>query len=204
MFHAQSEAMQLKVAQLKKHILENLSPLEQLHHRLLTTLRHTLSDDAVVVSDMTQLAYSANFLFSVDKEECWLHPTGYGSLGFALPVALGAKMAQLERQVIAMMGDAGFQYTLQELGTAVEHKLGLPILLWNNHSLGEIERSMEAVNIPPTQVHQHNPDFLMLARAYGCDAILASTQDLFVQSIQESFAKDKPTLIEVRQDANWL
>ncbi len=195
---------QLKVAQLKKQILDNLSPLEQLHHRLLTILRHTLSDDAVVVSDMTQLAYSANFLFPMDKEKCWFHPTGYGSLGFAFPVAIGAKIAQPKRQVLAMVGDAGFQYTLQELGTAVEHKLGLPILLWNNHGVGEIERSMKAINIPATQVHQHNPDFIALAKAYGCDALIADTKEVFVQSIQESFVKQKPTLIEVRQDADWL
>ncbi len=199
-----SEATTLKVAQLKKQILSGLSPLEQQHQHLLNILRQSLKEDTVVVSDMTQLAYSATHLLPIHKPKCWLHPAGYGSLGFALPVAIGAKFAQPKRDIIAIIGDAGFQYTLQELGTAVEHKLGFPILLWNNDSLGEIERGMEAVNIPPTQIRQHNPDFLALARAYGCDAVLASTQDIFVQAVKESFSKDKPTLIEVKQDSSWL
>jgi 5-guanidino-2-oxopentanoate decarboxylase len=199
-----SEAMQLKVAKLKQEALDNLSPLEQKHYRLLTLLRQTLADDAVVVSDMTQLAYSATPLFPMNQPDCWLHPTGYGSLGFALPVAIGAKFAAIKREVIALIGDAGFQYTLQELGTAVEHNLGLPILLWNNDALGEIERSMTAIDIPPIHIRQHNPDFLMLAKAYGCDAICADTAEIFAKSIKESFSKDKPTLIEVRQDSSWL
>ena len=193
-----------EVKTLKKQILENLSPLEQKHHRLLTLLHQTLADNAVVVSDMTQLAYSANYLFPMNQPKCWLHPTGYGSLGFALPVAIGAKFAEPKRDIIAIIGDAGFQYTLQELGTAVEHKLGLPILLWNNDSLGEIERSMEAVNIPPIQIRQHNPDFLALAKAYGCNALSPNSAEEFTQAIRESFTKDKPTLIEVRQDSSWI
>jgi 5-guanidino-2-oxopentanoate decarboxylase len=199
-----SEAMHLKVAQLKQQILNSLSPLEQKHLRLLTLLRQALTDDAVVVSDMTQLAYSATPLFPMNQPHCWLHPTGYGSLGFAFPTAIGAKLADIKRNVIALIGDAGFQYTLQELGTAVEHKLGLPILLWNNDALGEIERSMKAVNIKPIHIRQHNPDFLMLARAYGCDAICVESADMFTKAVKESFGKDKPTLIEVRQDSSWL
>jgi 5-guanidino-2-oxopentanoate decarboxylase len=199
-----SKVMQLKVAQLKQQILDNLSPLEQKHHHLLNLLRQTLADDAVIVSDMTQLAYSATPLFPMHQPNCWLHPSGYGSLGFALPVAIGAKFAAPKREVIALIGDAGLQYTLQELGTAVEHKLGLPILLWNNDSLGEIERSMKSVGISPIYIHQHNPDFLMLAKSYGCDAIAIDNAELFTKVIKESFSKDKPTLIEVRQDSSWL
>jgi 5-guanidino-2-oxopentanoate decarboxylase len=138
------------------------------------------------------------------KPNCWFNPTGYGTLGYAFPAALGAKFAAPERNVAVLVGDAGFQYTLQELGTAVEHKLPLAIILWNNGGLGEIERSMQAVNIQPTQVKPHNPDFQALAKAYGADAVLADSKELFIKSVRGSQTKDRPTLIEVRQGSSWL
>lgn len=193
-----------KVGKIKQGILESLSPLEKEHHILLKNLRNALPENAFVTADMTQLAYSAVYLFEVPKPNSWFFPMGYGTLGYALPAAIGAKFAALERAGAVLVGDAGFQYTLQELGTAVEHNLSLPIILWNNGGLGEIERSMEAVSIDPVQVTPHNPDFVALAKAYGCDALKVKSKKAFEQAVSESQEKDKPTLIEVRQGSEWL
>ena len=67
----------------------------------------------------------------------WLHPNGYGTLGYALPAAIGAKLGAPARPVVALVGDAGLLFTVQELATAVDEGLCLPILLWNNDGLGQ-------------------------------------------------------------------
>ena len=193
-----------KVKKMKREVLESLTPLEKEHHTLLKSLRKTLPENAFVTADMTQLAYSAIHLCEGLSPDSWLYPTGYGTLGYALPAAIGAKFALLERAGAVLVGDAGFQYTLQELGTAVEHNLALAIILWNNGGLGEIERSMEAVGIDPVQVAPHNPDFVALAKAYGCDALRAESQEAFERAVSESQHKYKPTLIEVVQGSSWL
>ncbi len=71
----------------------------------------------------------------MSQPRTWLHPVGFGTLGFALPAAIGARSAWGATPVAALAGDYGLQYTINELGTAVEHKLAMPILVWNNNAL---------------------------------------------------------------------
>jgi 5-guanidino-2-oxopentanoate decarboxylase len=135
--------------------------------RVLAAVRAALPAEAAVFSDMTQVAYLGNYAFTVDRPGSWFHPSGYGTLGYALPAAMGALVAEPNRPVVALAGDFGFQFTLQELAGAVELQLPLPIVLWNNSALGQIRDDMVAAGIPPTGVIGHNPDFPALARAYG-------------------------------------
>ena len=77
---------------------------------------------------MTQIAYFGNYAFPVDAPRRWFHPSGYGTLGFALPAAIGAKIASPAHAVAALAGDFGLQFTLAELMTAVEANLSLPMI----------------------------------------------------------------------------
>src|SRR5436305_363147 len=97
----------------------------------------------------------------------WFHPSGYGALGYALPAAIGAKIAQPARAVVALAGDFGVQFTLQELMTAVELDLSLPLVVWNNSALGQIRDDMRAAGIAPIGAVARNPDFVALASARG-------------------------------------
>jgi 5-guanidino-2-oxopentanoate decarboxylase len=83
-------------------------------------IRAALPADGVVFSDMTQIAYLGNYAFPTDLPGCWMHPSGYGTLGFAMPAAIGAKIAAPARAVLALAGDYGLQFTINELITAVE------------------------------------------------------------------------------------
>ena len=87
-----------------------------------------------------------------------------------LPAGIGAKFGVGDTPVAVLIGDYGIQYTLNELGTAAEHKLPLIILLWNNERLGAIHDNMVEQGIQPNAVTLRNPDFQMLAKAYGCNA----------------------------------
>ncbi|HYN00392.1 MAG TPA: thiamine pyrophosphate-dependent enzyme, partial [Aestuariivirgaceae bacterium] len=147
---------------------------------------------------MTQIAYAANEIFDVDVPRAWIHPVGFGTLGFALPAAIGAKAALPQRPVAAMLGDYGFQYTVNELGTAVELQQQMPILLWNNDALGQIRDDMIMKGIQPNAVTLRNPDFQALAKAYGCLAEMPRSLDDLRLAIARALKAKGPTLIEMR------
>ena len=105
---------------------------------------------------------------------------------------------------MALVGDGGFQFTMQELGTAVENRLPLAILLWDNDSLAQIRDGMKARGIPTIGVDQLNPDFIALARAYGCATAEPTSLAEFESSLTTAFAGDRPTLIQLREDAPFL
>ncbi len=165
--------------------------------RVLNVIRDCLPMDTVIASDMTQIAYAANEIFPVSKPRTWLHPVGFGTLGFALPAGIGAKFGVGERPVAVLAGDYGFQYTLNELGTAVEHKLPIPILLWNNNALGQIRDDMVRKGIQPNAVTLKNPDFIMLARAYGARSEKPDSLMALAKAIRLALRADGPTVIEM-------
>ena len=165
--------------------------------KVLETIAANLPKDTVIVSDMTQIAYRANEVYPVENPRCWIHPVGFGTLGFALPAAIGAKIAVGTKPVAALAGDYGLQYTINELGTAVEHKLAIPILLWNNDALGQIRDNMVQAGIQPNAVTLRNPDFQMLARAYGCAAAKPASLEDLGKAITAALAAEGPTLIEI-------
>jgi thiamine pyrophosphate-dependent acetolactate synthase large subunit-like protein len=167
-------------------------------HAVLTVIREALPRQTVIASDMTQIAYLANQVFEVYEPRTWLHPVGFGTLGFALPAGIGAKFGRPDTPVAVMIGDYGFQYTLNELGTAVEHRLPVVILLWNNDQLGAIHDNMVQNAIQPNAVNLRNPDFQMLARAYGCNAERPASLAALRTAIHAALVAEGPTLIEMR------
>jgi 5-guanidino-2-oxopentanoate decarboxylase len=164
--------------------------------RALRAIREAVPAEGVVFSDQTQIAYLGNFAYATDTPGSWFHPCGYGALGFALPAAIGAKIAQPERAVLALAGDFGLQFTLQELMTAVELELTLPVIVWNNEALGQIRDDMRRAGIPPVGVVARNPDFLALARAFGAEGLRATDPAALTAAIRLALARKGPTLIE--------
>ena len=165
--------------------------------KVLKVIREALPRDTIVCSDMTQIAYVANHEFPVFEPHTWLHPVGFGTLGFALPAGIGAKFGQPDKPVAVLIGDYGLQYTLNEIGTAVEHRLPLVILLWNNEQLGAIHDNMVQHGIQPNAVHLRNPDFQALARAYGAHAERPANLKALSTAIASALAAEGPTLIEM-------
>jgi thiamine pyrophosphate-dependent acetolactate synthase large subunit-like protein len=163
----------------------------------LGAIRAALPRDGVVFSDMTQIAYLGNYAFPTDGPGEWFHPSGYGTLGFALPAALGAKIAGPARAILALAGDVGLHFTLNELMTAVEEGVNLPIVVWNNSALGQIRDDMLASEIPLTGVIGRNPDFVALAQAYGSAAVRVHDAAALTEAIRAAFLRSGPTLIEV-------
>ena len=161
-------------------------------------LRAAVPPEGVVFSDMTQIAYTGNYAFAADRPGSWFHPAGYGTLGFALPAAIGAKVAEPQTPVVALAGDFGVQFTLQELMTAVELQLPLPVVVWNNQALAQIRDDMVAAGIEPIGVAGRNPDFIALAAACGAQGLRVQGPDGLVQGVRTALAARGPTLIEAR------
>jgi 5-guanidino-2-oxopentanoate decarboxylase len=160
-------------------------------------LRDCLPTGTMIYSDMTQFAYAAKEVWDMERPGHWHHPTGFGTLGYATPAAIGGALARPGLPTMAIIGDYGFQYTLQELATAVELELSLPIFLWDNDKLGEIEASMVRAQIAPNAVHQRNPDFIKLAEAYGAAATTPLTLTEMQSAVRAAFAAKRPTVIRV-------
>ncbi len=163
-------------------------------------LRACLPEGTMIYSDMTQFAYAAKEVWDMDRPGHWHHPTGFGTLGYATPAAIGGQIGRPGKPTMAIIGDYGFQYTMQELAVAVELKLPIPIFLWDNEKLGEIEDSMIRAQIAPNAVHQKNPDFVKLAEAFGAYASRPQTLPEMQKAVQAAFAADGPTLIHVSAD----
>ena len=162
--------------------------------------REALPEGAIVYSDMTQFAYAAKEILDIDPPSRWHHPYGFGTLGYALPAAIGGKVAAPGAPVAAAAGDYGIQYTLQELGAASELGAPLPILVWDNAGLREIDDSMARDGIPADALACANPDFELVARAYGLEYCAAASPDELAADMRRAFAAARPTLIRVRAE----
>ena len=160
-------------------------------------LREVLPENCLIYSDMTQFAYAAKEVWDMPAPNLWHHPFGFGTLGYALPAAIGGKVGAGDRPVIAIAGDYGFQYSLQELGTLAELGGSLPVLLWDNGALKEIEVSMARSQIAPVGVKALNPDFGKLAAAYGLSYSRPDSPSSLRNDLSAALDADCATLIHM-------
>ncbi|TFZ38263.1 5-guanidino-2-oxopentanoate decarboxylase [Pseudomonas syringae] len=169
------------------------------HYRKLFECVLEVLPEARFVGDSTQTVYSGNHLVELDSPRRWFNAsTGYGTLGYGLPAAIGARLAEPSRAVISLMGDGGIQFTLPELASAVEARVGIIVLLWNNQGYGEIKRYMERRDITPLGVDIHTPDFLTIARGFGCVAERARDYQ-HLQALLREAPDDRPLIIEIEE-----
>ncbi|MEU6115192.1 5-guanidino-2-oxopentanoate decarboxylase [Streptomyces sp. NPDC047117] len=172
----------------------------------LRAIREELAADAVLTSDSAQCCYyGALPHLPVGPEGRYLHPTGFGTLGYALPAAIGAKAAAPERQVVALSGDGGLQFSVQELATAVQLRLPLPVVVFDNGGYGEIRDEMAARGDRPVAVDLPPPgvppvDLSALARAYGGHGARAGTPAELADALHKALRTPGPTVITVPEE----
>ncbi len=195
---------QAEVAEIRGAILNNINTRESRHCIALDVLRETLADNTIVMTDICQLAYTGAFAFNVSAPRLWNYPAGYCTLGCGLPGAIGAKLALPDTPVICFAGDGGFMFTVQELVTAAELKLPIPIILWNNNALQQIKDDMIAREIEPVGVLGINPDFIALAKSCHCSAVTIDSAEGLSNAVKKAFDNDRPTLIEINERDSWL
>ncbi len=165
---------------------------------LLGAVRAAVPDDGIVVSGMTQLGYYSRAFLPVYEPRTFLTSSYSGNLGYAYPLALGAKVAQPDKAVVALSGDGGFLFNSQEMATAVQHGINVVVVVFNDNAFGNVLRDQinrfEGRTIGSAL---HNPDFMKLAEAYGVRGVRAEGPDELESKLREAVSIEAPTLIEV-------
>ncbi len=196
-----SQTTAVALAALRSQIKTDVEPLQLAHQKVLDVVAKVLPANAFICADMTQIAYTGNYLFDVDQPRSWFHPTGYGTLGYALPASVGAKLGAPDRPGLVLVGDGGILYTIQELATATEELSSpLVVLLWNNDSLGQIRDDMIAQGIEPIGVNPRTPDFIKIAEGFGCNTAKPDSLTTLESSLVDAFAFNGVTLIQMNEN----
>jgi acetolactate synthase-1/2/3 large subunit len=151
-----------------------------------------------IALDSTHLGYAAHRGLDLHWIHRWLAPFGYGTLGCALPMAIGARAGMPDRLSVAIAGDGGVLLTVTELATAARERLPVILLVWNNREYREIRRSMEHAGVVPLGCENGGVNFVALARSLGCRGEQAETPDQ-LQRILSSLTVDdgRPTVVEI-------
>ena len=164
--------------------------------------------DAVCVGDSTQPVYTGNLTFNPEQPRRWFNSsTGYGTLGYALPAAVGAWLGRRAEgkpggPVLCLIGDGGLQFTLAELASAVEAQTPIIVLLWNNQGYGEIKKYMLNRAIEPVGVDIYTPDFIGVAKALGCAAQAVGDEAQLRAALASASDRQGPSVIEI-DELRW-
>lgn len=157
------------------------------------------NDDAVIVSDVGQHQMVACRYAKFKQSKSHVTSGGLGTMGFGLPAAIGAKLGAPDRTVIAVIGDGGFQMTLQELGTIMQNNIGVKILILNNHFLGMVRQWQQLFNEKRYSFTDiDSPDYVALANAYHIDASRVEDRKFLKDAIRKMIEHDGPYLLEVK------
>jgi thiamine pyrophosphate-dependent acetolactate synthase large subunit-like protein len=164
----------------------------------LAALDRGIPENGILVADSTQPAYVAHHSWRGRSPRSYIAPGGFGTLGPALPMAIGVQLAAPRRPVVALAGDGGALFTIPELASAADLGLPIALVIWQNDGYGEMRDSMDRISAPRlgTEVTAH--DFVLLAEGFGCRGVRTESLDDLPGALAEAFAADRPTLVEVR------
>ncbi|MEP1442207.1 MAG: 5-guanidino-2-oxopentanoate decarboxylase [Hyphomicrobiales bacterium] len=170
--------------------------------RAISTLLNVIRDTApnsIIVGDSTQPVYAGNLYYDHDRPAGWFNAaTGFGALGFGIPAAIGAAIGAPQSQVICLVGDGGAQFSLPELMTAVDEKLAIVFIIWNNNGYQEIETSMARAGVNVVGCDPTPPNFKLVAASCGVDHFQTSTDPESVQhALKQALALAAPVVVEI-------
>jgi acetolactate synthase-1/2/3 large subunit len=165
---------------------------------VVAAVRAALPADGILTGDSSQVTYlGAVHLFDQAAPRSFCYTPGFATLGYGLPAAVGAALAAPGRPVACLLGDGALMFSVQELATAVELGLPVPIVVVDNGGFGEIRAQQEARGIPPVGVDLHTPDLVALARAMGAHGVAAADPAAVTAHVRDGLAADRPTLIHL-------
>ena len=164
---------------------------------ILRSLRAGTPENAILVAGMTQIGYYSRPFWPVYEPRTYLTSSYSGNLGYAYPVALGAKVARPDRPVVSVSGDGGFLFNAQELSTAARYGIGVVAVVFNDGSYGNVARDLDESWGGQYGAELANPDFMKLADAYGVSGVRAKEPTEVGRLVREAIERDRPALIEV-------
>jgi acetolactate synthase-1/2/3 large subunit len=163
----------------------------------LKVIEHWLPDNAIVALDSTQLGYSAHWWLPALHSRSWLAPYGFGTLGCALPMAIGASVAAPDRPVLAIAGDGGWLFTVAEMAAAKDLASDIVMILWDNSGYEQIRTSFDDVQAPRMGVDVSSHDPSAIARGFGWNAVDVTTPDQLATVLDTALAHGGPQFIRI-------
>jgi len=179
-------------------------PVASQHQLILDVIKKTLPDNTIIACDSTQIAYTGSHYYPSTKPRQWLFPLGFGTLGYGMPAALGAKLSKPEVPVVCLTGDGGYLFTVQELATAVDEEISIIIIVWNNDGYAEIRDAMVQAEIPTIGVNLRTPDFVAMAKSFGCYGVAPQSLTELADELSDATSRSFPTVIEIHENAEFL
>ena len=164
---------------------------------IIKSLRAGAPENTILVAGMTQIGYYSRPFWPVYEPRTYLSSSYSGNLGYAYPVALGAKVARPDRPVVSISGDGGFLFNAQELSTAARHRINVVAVVFNDSSYGNVARDLDESWGGQYGAELQNPDFMKLADAYGVVGMRAKEPTEVGRVVREAIEKDRPVLVEV-------
>jgi acetolactate synthase I/II/III large subunit len=164
----------------------------------LRAIRDVLPDDGVLIDELTQVGYCARTIYEARKPRTFISSGYQGTLGWGVATALGAKHALGAAPVVAISGDGGFMFNVQELSTAVRHRIPIAVVIFNDGAYGNVrnmQKGLHGNRLIGTDLA--NPDFVRLAESFGIAGHRAGTPEALRQALAKSLASNEPALIEV-------
>ena len=164
----------------------------------LQVIEDSLLGDAIVALDSTQLGYSAHWWLPATRSRSWLAPYGFGTLGCALPMAIGASVAAPQRPVLAIVGDGGWLFTVAEMAAAKELNCNITLVLWDNDGYQQIRQSFDDAQAPRMGVDISSHDPSMIARGFGWTTQDVETPEQLGAALGSALAAGGPQFIRIR------
>lgn len=164
----------------------------------LAAIRDILPDNGIVTDELSQVGFTSWYAYPVYEPRTYLTSGYQGNLGSGFPTALGAKIAYPDRPVVAITGDGGFMFGVQELATAVQFNIAVVVLVFNNNTFGNVRRDqMNGFEGRVVSADLVNPDFIELSKSFGVEAERVSDIETFKKTLEKAISKNVPYLIEI-------
>jgi acetolactate synthase I/II/III large subunit len=164
----------------------------------LNILREVLPANAIVTDELSQVGFASWYGFPIYEPRTFITSGYQGTLGSGFPTALGAKVANPDRPVVAISGDGGFMFGVQELSTAVQFNIGVVTLVFNNNSYGNVRRDQRTLfEGRVVAADLINPDFVKLADSFGAAARRVTSPDHFRPALEKALAERGPSVIAI-------
>lgn len=164
----------------------------------LSAIRDALGEDGILVDELTQVGYVSRFAYPVYHPRTYISSGYQGTLGWGYATALGVQHSRPGTPVVSISGDGGFMFTVQEIATAVRHKIPLVAVVFNDGAYGNVQRMQkELYDNRVIATDLANPDFVKLAESFGITAHRVTSPDALRQRLVETLTAGQPALIEV-------
>jgi acetolactate synthase-1/2/3 large subunit len=169
----------------------------QPHVGYLAAIRDALPEDGYFVEEISQIGFSSYFAFPVHRPRHFITAGHQGTLGFGFPTSLGVKAAHRDAPVVSVTGDGGFLFAATELATAVQHDLGVVVVVFDNGAYGNVQADQQRIYQRTIGSALRNPDFVALAESFGADGYRAENPGDLRGVLDKAIARDRPAVVAV-------